>query len=94
MLQYIPLCNTELFVASIKSALLPGRNCCLYCEISKEDMKIARNDRGKSTPRTFQTLTNDYKKDTNLGSNIKNTKLCNNVIDKFMFNILIEQVIN
>ena len=57
-------------------------------------MKIARNARAKSTPRTLQTLTNDYKKFTNLGYNIKNAKLCNNVIDKLMFNIPIKQVIN
>ena len=94
MQQYIPLGNIKFLVAFIESVLLSGRHCCLYCEISKEEMKIAQNDRGKSTPHTLQTLTNDYEKFTNLGSNIKNAKLCNNVIDKFMFNIPIEQVTN
>ena len=93
MLQYIPLCNNQFLIAFIKFVLLSGRHCCLYCEISKEEMKIARYDKRKSTLRTLQTSTDDYKKFTSLGSNIKNAKLCNNVIDKFMFNIPNEQVI-
>ena len=94
MLQYIPLCNTEFIVTFIKSAVLQGQHCCLYCEISIEEMKISQNEREKSTPCILQPLANNYKKFTDLGSDIKNTNLCNNVIDKFMFNIPIEQVIN
>ena len=75
MRQFIQLGHIEFLVAFIKRVLFSGRHCCLCCEIAKEEMKIARNNRGKLTPRTLQTLTNDYEKFINLGSNIKNAKL-------------------
>ena len=69
-----------------------GRHCCLYCTIPKDEMKKPLHERNKYPPRDLLSLSNDFKKFTLMGSNIKYAKECNNVIDQYMFNIPIDQV--
>ena len=64
----------------------------MYCTITKEEMKKPLCERKKYPARNLAYLSNDFQKFTLMGSNIKNAKECNNVIDQYMFNIPIDQV--
>ena len=90
--QYHNFCYSWVHLVIFSSLIVLGRHCCLFCTISKEEMKIPLQNRTKSPARTLDSLARDYQKFCLLGSNIKNAKECNNVIDNYMFNIPIEQV--
>ena len=51
-----------------------------------------REIRGPSQKRTLETLDSDHKKFAEAGYNIKNAKFYNNVIEKCIFNVPIDQV--
>ena len=55
-------------------------------------MRVKRSERGRSEPRTLETLKNDYQNFINSGANIKNAKFFKNVIEECMFDIPIDQV--
>ena len=70
-----------------------GRHCCLYCEVSSEEMKKPLNQRRRSPSRTLDSLQRDYLQFSNQGGgNLKNAKHHNNVIASTLFNIPISQV--
>ena len=67
-----------------------GRHPCLYCHITKDEMKKCH---APSEKRTLETLTTDYEKFLNDGADIKNAKKFNNVIQKYMFDVPLDQVL-
>ena len=55
-------------------------------------MKIKHSERGRYNLRTIASLQEDYYKFFQSGYNIKNAKCHNNVIEKAMFGVPIDQV--
>ena len=55
-------------------------------------MKIKHSERGRYNLRTIASLQEDYNKFVQSGYNIKNAKCHNNVIEKAMFDVPIDQV--
>ena len=58
-----------------------GKHPCLYCHITKEDMKISPQDRTPSRPRTLRTLLEDHTDFVTAGSNKANAMFFNNCIE-------------
>nr|XP_047129350.1 uncharacterized protein LOC124809337 [Hydra vulgaris] len=70
-----------------------GRHCCLFCEITKNEMQLSMKDRNQSIfLRTLESLKSDFERFKNDGGNNKNAKKFNNVIDEPLFDIPIEQI--
>ena len=70
-----------------------GRHCCIYCDISKDSMRMPRDERPPSRQRSLQTLDEDLHRFNANGSTLFKAKLFNNVIDEPMFRIPLTQVI-
>ena len=71
---------------------LLGRHCCLWCTISKADLKVPLSIRGRSPARSLETLKEDHKKFMDAGGNIKTAKQYNNVIGTALFPIPLDRV--
>ena len=69
-----------------------GRHCCIWCEISSEQLKIPLERRGSIQARTLESLKRDYERFVQNGANVKNAKLYNNVIHEYLWAIPIDQV--
>ena len=70
-----------------------GRHCCLYCEITADQMKHPLHERGPAPVRTLSTLQRDYLQFCTQGKgNLKNAKNFNNVIGQPFFDIPLTQV--
>ena len=61
-IEHIPLGKFEFIVIFLKFVLLLGQHSWLLWKILKEKIKNPRIDRGKLTPCTLKTLTNNFKK--------------------------------
>ena len=72
--------------------VLVGRHCCLWCEISTENLKVLLNRRGLSQLRSLESLDRDYERFMQAEGNIKTAKLYNNVIHEYVWGIPISQV--
>lgn len=71
----------------------PGRHCCLWCEITKQELQIAPDKITKTPPpRSLATLARDFKAFKADGSRPDRMKLFNNVIEEPLFHIPLEQV--
>ena len=68
------------------------KDCCLFCTTTKEEMKISQDQRLATQNRTLESLNSDLTRFHASGSDVKNAKLFNNVIDKPIFNIKLDQV--
>lgn len=65
----------------------------MYCTITKDEMKIKREDRGLSNKRTLKNIKEDFRKFTEDGSgDLKYAKIYNNAIEENLFDIEIDQV--
>lgn len=70
-----------------------GRHPCLWCNIKSASMKVPRGERGRSEPRTLQSLQRDCQAFETAGKgDLKQAKMYNNVISHYFFNIPIHQV--
>ncbi|XP_065656336.1 uncharacterized protein LOC136081893 [Hydra vulgaris] len=70
-----------------------GRHCCLFCDITKEEIKITPENRKHNVShRTLYSLTDNFESFQSFGGVLKNAKLFNNVIDQSLFNIPLDQV--
>ena len=76
------------------SDFLLGRHCCLWCTIKGESLKLPREVRGRSTPRTLSSIKSDYERFCANGSDIKKAKHFNNVIDVTFFDVELDQVLS
>ena len=75
------------------STFFVGRHSCLWCTIIASEMKLPKNQRSPTTSRTREHLQNCHKKKfIDDGADIKRAKNCCNVIQKAIFEILIDQV--
>ena len=80
------------FSDTLSALFLLGRHPCLFCHITKEEMQIFPAERGLITSRSLETLMSDLKKFRADGTNIKNAKYYNNVIDDVLLAVPIDQV--
>lgn len=71
---------------------LAGRHCCLWCNITKEGMKIPLKERGRSENRTLEKLQNFNHMFVQSGAKLSEAKNFYNVIADALFNIPIDQV--
>lgn len=86
-------CHTHLLYLC-EILLLLGRHCCLYCEITADQLKVPPEKRGAAPQlRTLDSLRADYNRFVAEGGNIKRAKFHNNVILPFYFDIPLDQVI-
>ena len=69
-----------------------GKHCCLWCNISTDEMAQPLLDRGRSQPRTLEGLQADYNSFQAGGGCLRNTKLHHNVIAPHFFDVPISQV--
>ena len=70
-----------------------GKHCCLFCHITKDQLRIPPSERGKSEPRTLETLDRDFETFTKeFDGDLKKAKFANNIISSRIFNIPIDQV--
>lgn len=70
-----------------------GRHCCLYCEITADELKRPLQECGCAPLRSLHNLQRDYLQFHGAGKgNIKNAKHFNNVIGKPIFDIPLTQV--
>ena len=76
----------------LSELFLLGRQPCLFCHITKEEMQIFPAERGIITSHSLETLTSDLIKFRADGSNIKNAKYFNNVINNVLLAVPIDQV--
>ncbi|XP_065675447.1 uncharacterized protein LOC136091667 [Hydra vulgaris] len=69
------------------------RHCCLFCDITKEEIKITPENRKHNVShRTLYSLRDNFESFQSFGGVLKNVKLFNNVIDQSLFNIPLDQV--
>lgn len=74
---------------------LKGRHCCLWCNITSEQLKIDKETRNSTctiAERSLSTLYQKYHEFQLDGSNLKKAKLFDNVIGKPFFDIPLTQV--
>jgi hypothetical protein len=69
-----------------------GRHCCLWCEISSDQLRTPLHTCGYSLPRTLDTLKRDHQQFLQSGGNIKHAKNFNNVIQPHMWDIQTDQI--
>ena len=69
-----------------------GTHCCLWCNISSDEMAHPLLDRGRSQPRTLEGLQADYNSFQAGGGCLRNAKLHHNVIAPHFFDVPISQV--
>ncbi|XP_065682055.1 uncharacterized protein LOC124811292 [Hydra vulgaris] len=70
-----------------------GRHCCLFCDITKEEMKIIPTSRIRVVShRTLNSLSDNFESFQNSGGVLKSAKHFNNVIDQSLFNIPLDQI--
>ena len=70
-----------------------GRHCCLWCDITYEQMQTSRDLRGASPEWSLDILSRDYQHFVTTGrGNIKVAKLYNNVIRERLFDVPLDQV--
>ncbi|KAJ8040364.1 hypothetical protein HOLleu_14629 [Holothuria leucospilota] len=69
-----------------------GLHCCLWCNITKEGMKIPLKERGRSENRTLEKLQNFNHMFVQIGAKLSEAKNFYNVIADALFNIPIDQV--
>ena len=72
---------------------LLGRHCCLFCNITTEEMKTPPHDRPQPVEqRSLATLQRDHNSFIASGGNAKNVKNHNNVLRPAIFDIPLFQV--
>ena len=72
-----------------------GRHCCLWCDITYQQLQVPQDMRGLSSNRTLQSLDDDLQRFLTVGhGNIKKAKEFNNVIRPRAFDIPLDQVKN
>ena len=76
----------------VMDLLYKGKHCCLWCNISSEEMAQPLQDRGRSQPRTLEGLQEDYQRFQAAGGRLRNAKLYHNVIAPHFFDIPLSQV--
>ena len=86
------LLNSCTYHLRLISDFLLGRHCCLWYTIKGESLKLPREVRGRSTPRTLSSIKSDYERFCANGSDIKKAKHFNNVIDVTFFDVELDQV--
>ena len=69
-----------------------GRHSCLFCLITKDEMKISRNNRNTLVQQSLTTLCQDLTQFQDNGSNLKKAKFHNNVIGDYLFEVPLDQV--
>ena len=69
-----------------------GKHCCLWCNISNDEMAQPLLDRGRSQPRTLEGLQADHNSFQAGGGCLRNAKLHHNVIAPHFFDVPISQV--
>ncbi|KAJ8018292.1 hypothetical protein HOLleu_43792 [Holothuria leucospilota] len=69
-----------------------GRHCCLWCVETKGNMKSAPNPDNKPEARTLATLRRDLERYQEDGARPDRMKFYNNVIEKPLFDIPLDQV--
>ena len=74
-----------------------GRHCCLWCNITSEQLKISRTTRKDDkdiqiTQCSLQTLAEKYSEFVGDGANLKKGKLHDNMIGEAFFDIALSQV--
>ena len=69
-----------------------GKHNCLWCNITSEAMAQPLKDRGRSEPRTLESLQDDYDRFQSAGGRLRNAKLFHNVIAPHFFDVPISQV--
>ncbi|XP_038049523.1 uncharacterized protein LOC119723080 isoform X2 [Patiria miniata] len=69
-----------------------GRHCCLYCDITKDGMRLPLAERPALQQRSLETLTYDLQRFRVHGAHLTKAKEFNNVIDEPMFAIPLTQV--
>lgn len=69
-----------------------GKHCCLWCNISSDEMAQPLKDRGRSQLRTLEGLQADYHRFQAAGGHLKKAKLFHNVIAPHFFDVPISQV--
>lgn len=71
---------------------ISGRHCCLWCVETKGNMKSAPNPDNKPEARTLATLRRDLERYQEDGARPDRMKFYNNVIEKPLFDIPLDQV--
>lgn len=72
-----------------------GRHCCLWCNITYDQLKIDQETRKSShsiAPRSLASLDQKYSEFVLNGSNLKRAKFYDNVIGKAFFDVPLSQV--
>ncbi|XP_022108664.1 uncharacterized protein LOC110988954 isoform X2 [Acanthaster planci] len=69
-----------------------GRHCCLYCNITKDNMQQAFEERSPVEQRSLETLSLDLHRFRAHGAHLTKAKDFNNVIDEPMFAVPLTQV--
>ena len=75
--------NYEHFIA--------GRHCCVWCDITSEQMQISQDQSPHSQLRTLESLQSDHASFVADGGDLKKAKLHNNMIRPHFFNIPLSQ---
>lgn len=68
-----------------------GRQCCLWCHITRQELVIPRDKRGLKPARTLATLHADLQRFET--AEIRDAKCYNNVIAPPLFEVPVDQVI-
>ena len=81
------------YIYSIYCIYFSGRHPCLWCIVQSNAMKVPREERGRSEPRTLDSLQADYLRFQTTGKgDLKQAKFFNNAIRPIFFDIPINQV--
>ncbi|KAJ8018893.1 hypothetical protein HOLleu_42856 [Holothuria leucospilota] len=68
-----------------------GRHCCLWCTVTKEQMRVPLDQRGQYPLRCLDTIREDLKKFQDNGARPSTAKEFRNVIDEPLFDIPLNQ---
>ena len=70
-----------------------GRHCCLWCNITSDELKIGRATRQQCTTEcTLQSLSDKHQNFIADGGNLKRAKFFENVIGEAFFDVPLHQV--
>ena len=70
-----------------------GRHCCLWCTVTRGEIKLSPEQQPPATLRTVSMLIQDHQQFLASGGALKNAKNYNNCIGEPLFDIPLEQVL-
>ena len=77
---------------SLSSLTFAGKQPCLLCHITLDELRNPSTRKGPCTPRTLDTILLDHQNFMDVGGDIKRAKEYNNCIQDPFFNIPLSQV--